>query len=67
MTTFLHTHADLDDSRFILSTGPSGHPLSRFYDSMLKDWRDIRYVRFAKDRAAAEREAAGVIELKPLR
>ncbi|HEY7610137.1 MAG TPA: penicillin acylase family protein [Alphaproteobacteria bacterium] len=63
----IYTLADLDASRFILSTGPSGHPLSRFYDSMLKDWRDIRYVTLARDRAEAERGAAGVIDLKPLR
>ncbi len=63
----IYTLADLDASRFILSTGPAGHPLSPFYDSMLKDWRDIRYVRFARDRAEAESGAAGVIDLKPLR
>ena len=63
----IYTLADLDASRFILSTGPAGHPLSRFYDNMLQDWRDIRYVRFARDRAEAERGAAGVIDLKPLR
>ena len=63
----IYTLGDLDASQFILSTGPAGHPLSRFYDSMLKDWRDIRYVRFARDRAEAERNAAGIIELKPLR
>jgi hypothetical protein len=34
---------------------------------MLADWRDVRYVRFAPSRAEAERGAAGVIELKPLR
>ena len=61
----IYTLADLDDSRFILSTGPSGHPLSRFYDNMLSDWRDIRYVRFARNRADAERNAAGTIELRP--
>jgi penicillin amidase len=63
----IYTLADLDASRFILSTGPAGHPLSRFYDNMLQDWRDIRYVRFARDRAEAERGAAGAIDLKPLR
>jgi penicillin amidase len=63
----IYTLDDLDASRFILSTGPSGHPLSRFYDNMLNDWRDIRYVRFARDRAAAERGAVGIIDLKPVR
>jgi penicillin amidase len=63
----IYTLADLDASRFILSTVPSGHPLSRFYDNMLRDWRDISYVRFARDRAEAERGAAGIIDLRPLR
>jgi penicillin amidase len=63
----IYTLGDVDASRFILSTGPAGHPLSRFYDSMLQDWRDIRYVRFARDRAEAERGAAGIIDLNPLR
>ncbi len=63
----IYTLADLDASRFILSTGPAGHPLSRFYDNMLKDWRDIRYVTFARNRADAERGAAGIIDLRPLR
>jgi penicillin G amidase len=57
--------ADLKRSRFILSTGPSGHPMSKFYDSMVQDWRDIRSVTFAPDRAAAERGGAGTIELVP--
>jgi penicillin amidase len=63
----IYTLADLDASQFILSTGPAGHPLSRHYDNMLRDWRDIRYVRFARGRAEAERGAAGIIDLKPLR
>jgi penicillin amidase len=63
----IYTLADLDASQFILSTGPAGHPLSRFYGNMLQDWRDIRYIRFARERAEAERGAAGIIELKPLR
>ncbi len=63
----IHPLDDLDRSQFILATGPSGHPASRFYRSMLADWRDIRYVRLAPTRAEAERGAAGIIELAPRR
>src|SRR5262249_27298845 len=63
----IYTLADLEDSRFILSTGPSGHPLSPFYENTLRDGRDVRYVRRARTRAEAEREAAGIIALNPLR
>lgn len=63
----IYTLADLDASHFILSTGPAGHPLSRFYDNMLQDWRDMRYVRFAPSRAEAEKDAAGIVALNPLR
>jgi penicillin amidase len=61
----IFTLADLDGSRFILSTGPAGHPLSRFYDNMLEDWRDGHYVRFARDQQDAGRGASGIILLRP--
>jgi penicillin amidase len=63
----LYDLADLNRSQFILATGPSGHPYSPLYRNMLEDWRDIRYVRFASNRAAAERESFGIIELQPRR
>ncbi|HKG78330.1 MAG TPA: penicillin acylase family protein [Pyrinomonadaceae bacterium] len=34
---------DLNDGRFILSTGQSGHFLSSHYDDYLKDWQAVRY------------------------
>ncbi|CAA7622302.1 penicillin acylase family protein [Magnetospirillum sp. SS-4] len=37
--------ANLADSRFIIATGQSGHPLSRHYASMLEAWRDNRLIR----------------------
>lgn len=61
----IYTLDDLSSSRFILSTGPAGHPLSPYYGSMLFHWRDIRYVRFADSMVDAERDAAGIIDMKP--
>jgi penicillin amidase len=61
----IFTFDDLDRSRFILSTGPAGHPRSPYYGSMLADWRDVRYVTLAPNRAEAEKGAAGIIELVP--
>jgi penicillin amidase len=58
--------ADLNRSQFILSTGPSGHPFSPHYGNMLEDWRAVKYLRFAPDRLAAERDALGIIELIPV-
>ncbi|MBT3557027.1 MAG: penicillin acylase family protein [Rhodospirillales bacterium] len=36
--------ADLSQSRFILSTGQSGNPLSAHYDDLLNKWADGEYV-----------------------
>lgn len=36
--------ADLANSRFVIATGQSGHPLSRHYASMLEAWRDNRLI-----------------------
>ncbi len=63
----IFTFDDLTKSRFIVSTGPSGHPRSPFYGNMLADWRDVRFVTLAPTRAEADKGAAGTIELVPAR
>ncbi len=35
---------DLANSRFVISTGQSGHPLSRHYADMMEAWRDNRLI-----------------------
>ncbi|WP_053006117.1 penicillin acylase family protein [Kiloniella spongiae] len=36
---------DLDNSRFLIATGQSGNPLSKFYGNFLLRWRDGNYVK----------------------
>ncbi len=46
--------SDLDNSRFVIATGQSGHPLSSHYRDQVEDWRDGRAFRLdAPDRAGA--------------
>ena len=57
--------ADPDSSVFILSTGQSGHPLSRFYDNLGELWRRGEYIPMSLDRGLAEAGATGVTTLDP--
>jgi penicillin amidase len=57
--------ADLERSRFVISTGQSGNPFSRHYGDFLRRWRDIRYVRIATKRAALRETASGILTLRP--
>jgi penicillin amidase len=41
--------ADLNDSRFLIVPGQSGHPMSSHYSDQLKDWRDNRPFRLDSD------------------
>lgn len=53
-TSFPHLHGaglravfdlgNLADSRFVIATGQSGHPLSRHYADMMEAWRDNRLI-----------------------
>lgn len=61
----VHDLADLENSRFMIATGPSGNPLSRGYDSMTRDWRDGKYFAIAMSRARALEAAVGVFRLLP--
>jgi penicillin amidase len=59
--------ADPDSSVFIISTGQSGHPLSRHYDDMGELWRRGEYVPMSLDPALARAAAVGVTRLTPAR
>ena len=58
-TRFSHVHGpglravfdlgNLANSRFVIATGQSGHPLSRHYDDMMKAWRDNRLIWPTRD------------------
>ncbi|MFG6080952.1 penicillin acylase family protein [Paracoccus litorisediminis] len=58
--------ADPDSSVFIISTGQSGHPLSRHYDDMSELWRRGEYVRMSLDPDLARAAATGVTRLEPV-
>lgn len=62
----VYDFADPDSSVFIISTGQSGHPLSRFYDDMSVLWRRGEYVPMSLDPALARAAAVGVSRLEPL-
>ena len=61
----VYDFADPDSSVFILSTGQSGHPLSRHYDDMADLWRRGEYVPMSLDPALARAAAAGVTKILP--
>lgn len=58
--------ADPDSSVFVISTGQSGHPLSRHYDDLSELWRRGEYIRMSLDPDLARAAAEGVTRLVPL-
>ncbi|MCB2110546.1 MAG: penicillin acylase family protein [Defluviimonas sp.] len=61
----VYDFADPDSSVFIISTGQSGHPLSRHYDDMSELWRRGEYVPMSLDPDLARAAATGITELEP--
>lgn len=57
--------ADPDSSVFVISTGQSGHPLSRHYDDMAELWRRGEYVGMSLDPDLARAAATGITNLVP--
>jgi penicillin amidase len=57
--------ADPDSSVFVISTGQSGHPLSRHYDDLSELWRRGDAIRMSLDFADAEAGALGLTRLTP--
>ena len=61
----VYDFADPDSSVFIISTGQSGHPLSRHYDDLGELWRRGEYIPMSLDPALARAAAVGIMELVP--
>lgn len=62
----VYDFADPDSSVFIISTGQSGHPLSRHYDDLGERWRRGEYVPMSLDLDLARAAAVGSTTLEPL-
>jgi penicillin G amidase len=63
----VYDFSDPESSVFIISTGQSGHPLSRHYDDLGALWRRGEYIPMTLDPALARAGAVGVTVLEPAR
>ena len=61
----VYDFADPDSSVFVLSTGQSGHPLSRHYDDLGELWRRGEYTPMSLDPELARAGAVGITTLTP--
>lgn len=61
----VYDFADPDSSVFIISTGQSGHFLSRHYDDLGELWRRGEYIPMSLDPELARAGAIGVMHLLP--
>ncbi len=61
----VYDFADPDSSVFIISTGQSGHPLSRHYDDLGELWRRGEYIQMSLDPEVARGGAVGITRLVP--
>jgi penicillin amidase len=61
----VYDFADPDSSVFIISTGQSGHFLSRHYDDLAQLWRRGEYIPMSLDPELARAAAVGVTVLNP--
>jgi penicillin amidase len=57
--------SDLDNSRFMISTGQSGNPMSPYYNHFVQSWRDGGYISLSGDRERLLHSALGVLVLQP--
>jgi penicillin amidase len=61
----VYDFADPDSSVFIISTGQSGHPLSRHYDDLGVLWRRGEYIPMSLDPALSRAGSIGITTLLP--
>jgi penicillin amidase len=59
----VYDFADPDSSVFVISTGQSGHPLSRHYDDLGQLWRRGEFVVMSLDEELARAASVGVTRL----
>lgn len=62
----VYDFADPDSSVFVISTGQSGHPISRHYDDLGVLWRRGEYIPMSLDPDLARAAAVGITNLEPL-
>ncbi|MDE0303750.1 MAG: penicillin acylase family protein [Albidovulum sp.] len=62
----VYDFSDPDSSLFIISTGQSGHPLSRFYDDLGRLWRRGEYIPMTLDSELARAAPVGITKLLPI-
>lgn len=55
-----------NDSRFLDSTGPSGHFLSPRYDQFLERWQTVNHIPMRTARAQIDAGAIGTLRLRPV-
>ncbi len=63
----VYDFADPDSSVFVISTGQSGHPLSRYYDDLGELWRRGEYIPMSLDPELARAGGVGITRLSPAR
>jgi penicillin amidase len=61
----VYDFSDPDSSVFIISTGQSGHVLSRHYDDLAALWRRSEYVPMSLDADLARAGALGITRIAP--
>jgi penicillin amidase len=61
----LYDLSNLNASRFVHTTGQSGHPLSRHYKDFAELWRNGQYITITTNRAEIEKGKLGKLTLSP--
>ena len=61
----LYDLSNLDSSLYMHTTGQSGNPLSKYYRSFVKPWRDGEYILVPTEREDVLENALGTLTLTP--
>ena len=61
----IYDFSDLDSSQFIISTGQSGHPLSKHFDDLSQLWKSGLYAVMSLDPVSARANSIGITTLEP--